>query len=288
MNESPESVTTYFINRWLILFTMVYSSVVRNKIIEVLASRNSLRAKEIYNKLKLDISYQAAVKMIKTMVDEAILDKEGLDYRLNKDFVIETISFAKTLEKNYVHQYYDTYNKITKDKEIVEVKFTKIVEIYEYIFGFLNYVASGSDKKEPLVAHVRNMFGFFCFSPDTQAHFKDLIDKTNLYVVVKTKNEWNNTISKLWQKLGARVICGLNFGGKDTICFNDIIIQISVEDTEMMEELNEFTNELDKLSGLNMNQIIHFMHERDTVIKVRILTDYKVANFLRKNTLKEF
>lgn len=264
---------------------MAYMSNIRNKIIHLLAKHDHLRAKKIYHLLGLDVSYQAVFKMIKQMVTEEILDKNGLDYFLNPNYINEMIQFVDELNLNEKDQYFSIYNKVMEG-EVVEEIFQKRVDMFEFISSFLNYMSVKKPHKYTLI-HANNIFCLLNSTQKTHDNVKSLVDNSNVYVVIKQNSEWADAVSKIWKRLRLNIKTGINFGGKDTYVYDNIVMRV-VTEGDGVDELKELARNTQKMSGLNVTELLYNVFEKNVRIKLEIAKDTRAANQLREKMLHEF
>ncbi len=77
----------------------------RESIIAILSRKFPLNIKKIYNAVKkeynLDLTYQAIFKLVKEMHEDGLLEKEGMEYRLNIGWIKQLEDELKIIKYNY-------------------------------------------------------------------------------------------------------------------------------------------------------------------------------------------
>jgi hypothetical protein len=263
-----------------------YNSDVRNGVIKVLAKYENLRAKQIYKLLNTNVSYQAAFKMIKSMVNENVLEADKLSYKLNSHFINDTLHFVEELKLNEKEKYASVCKKVKDKHETVTLKFNKQIELLNYIFGFLDY-CSTIQPNDYCFLHVANLYGIFSFPHDTYQHLSNVTRNTKFYIVVKQDTKWNEAITDLWKKLGINIRTGLNFGGKDCAVYKTVVLKVSCDESKI-SEIAENARQVQQLSNVNIMEMIYNMYEKDIEFTLEISNDPKFAGQIKERILSEF
>jgi len=263
-----------------------YHSDIRDNIIKVLAKYNNLRAKQIYRLLNTKVSYQAVFKMIKTMIDEKIIDQENLSYKLNSGYINEMLKFVDELKFQDNNKYSQICDKLKDSHEIISLKFKKQIDLITFIFGFLDYCSTVYPGDYCLL-HVSNLFGLFSLLPKSYESIKNISKNSKFFIVVKQDTKWNEAIVSLWRKLGINIKTGVNFGGKDCAVYRGVVLKIFIDDSKI-SELSELAKEVQRLSNVNVTEMIYNLYEKEIDFTLEISMDVKFSSSLKDRLLNWF
>lgn len=265
---------------------MIYNSQIRNKIIKTLAKYKTLRAKEIYRILRLKVSYQAVFKMIKSMVDENILEQKKLEYSLNEKFIEETIEFVEELKLDEKEKYGSVCEKVKDKKETVTLKFHKQIELIKYIFGFLDY-CSTIEPNDYCLFHISSLYGIFSLPKEIAKNIEHLSKNTKVYMIARQDTKWNEVVCDFFQKLGIHIKTGVNFGGKDTIIYKNVVLRIVCNEKDS-EELFDMARRIYQESNINVTDFLYNLYDKEIEFTLEIFCDPKFASQMKDRFLDEF
>ncbi len=201
----------------------------KSQIVGILSKEWPLSCRKIYNRLTKekgsDITYQAAHKAVIQMVDEGILEKSGLDYSINLDWLNRIGRFSRDVTDAYS----EGSQKIPLDSDTTQHNFQSGYEAIRFLlenFSEGKFTPLNSEKIR-IVAKVQHMWNPFVLMPKDFAIVRGLSGKIEVKIACKGETSLDSIVSKFYNSIGIQTILGAEVSeSPEIIAIGDSLIQI--------------------------------------------------------------
>jgi hypothetical protein len=151
---------------------MIFDSRLKNNqpeslILDILAKKPRLTSKEIFEyfskKYPKKMTIQGFYKVIRKMLDDRILLKEGMHISLDSFWINKVIEFSKNIESTYLQQRSSSSNILLEEGENKDFEFNNVIEMDNLWSHSMNIVRNYYEKNEhsDKNAYSRNYFSVF-------------------------------------------------------------------------------------------------------------------------------
>ena len=254
----------------------------KSLIIKILSENHSLSLKELHARLQKlkQLSYQATHKAVSEMVNEEILEKNGKDLQINKEWIEKMNKFTQNLQS--------TKNTPTPNNTGVSQTyiFDNFVEYARFVIRFFLDIPNPENKEGIcILTHSWPLFGM---SNTDYELLKRLFSETKFYEVVKNATPLDIAFSKTVEQIGKIVKLPVKY---DSNC--DIVVK--GEHIFQAFYTEEFAKTFDTLykkhTTMNddvMNELITNIMAPKTKITVNIFKDKELAEKITKDVLDKY
>jgi len=257
----------------------------KNVIILILAAEQQLTAKKIYNRVKkegFNISYHAVYKALKQFCSYGVLDKEGKNYKINENWILETKKFIENMLNKGVNK---TPLQNLNEFGIISLKFDAQIEMGRFLLKFVSDEVRNSNSKQ-IVANWNFIWIPTFLSREEYEILNGFMRKLDAYILCKQKNVMDEWAAQFWLNMKAKVKLGVNsYLAQDIISVGDKLIQIYWPEV-VKRELESLRKQ--DISKADMNEVYHIIVEKKTEINVVILKNQKIASGIRREIIEEF
>ncbi len=261
------------------------------KIIQVLAERWPLSAKEIHREIVKkgeEISYQAIHKTLLALIDSHVVSRQGNAFQLNRDWISGIKKYFAELEEKY----YGTSGKYEFDERKVETiwKFTDYSTMSLTLAKLLmskKLVGKASSVGIGLLRHGVFPLDFSFY--DFDLLLKMVGYSKGGYGLIESDTPLDRWVAGQYLKAG---MTGVKYGVKDLNLKKDFIVhgEHYVEITyskDTIEFLDKFFSETKGIEGLYQN----FMKKKTSNkldITVRIVKNPEMAQFIKQQMIQKY
>lgn len=265
----------------------------KDQIINVLSYDWPLSARRIYNFVKKKysngVTYQAIYKAISQMLAEKILIKTKEGYQLNLVWIKEIHDQTEMIRVNYYSEQRATLLDNENMDSIRVFIFKTWFDVEKYLYYLQkNYIAKAKEKQIVCVHQNHEWQPLFYFRADYNWYeqIRKLGHKTlKLCSGSSAADRW---ASDVYKKFGAKVKTNAKCADNSEIMvFSDLVIQVYIPE-DLKKKLDEALIKAKKLEDLDLHWLIQNVFEKDTEIKVVINKDAKIADEIRKQTIRQF
>lgn len=178
----------------------------KNLVINVLlvSNNNGLSVidirKEIKNKEGVSITYQGINKILTTFREENIVTKENNNWKINKEWIDNTISVLnsyKNQEKTPVY-----------NKELRKISFPTMSKALDFIITNIENDKLRNGGERIFITHVKNI-GFFRVEKNQMNFLRTIAKNTEVHVLMEGKNLINRLVGKYFKTFGFNVYMGV-------------------------------------------------------------------------------
>lgn len=265
----------------------------KDQIINVLSYDWPLSARKIYNLVKKrygnGITYQAVYKAIVQMLQEKILAKTKEGYQLNLKWIKEIHDQTEMIRANYYSEQRATLLDNENLDSIRVFIFKAWFDVEKYLYYLQkNYVKNSKEKQMICVHQSHEWQPLFYFRAEYN-WFDSIAKQGHKTLKLCSGNSFaDRWASEIYKKLGAKSKTNAKCADNcELMVFSDLVIQIYIPE-ELKRNLEQALNKVNKLENLDLNWLIKNVFEKETEIKVVINKDKKIADEIRKQTIRQF
>ncbi len=265
----------------------------KDQIINILTRRYPLKTKAVYASIKKEyassVTYQAVHKLLKELVDEGVLVKEELSYKISAEWLKKVSDFLNFVEKSYKDQrpLVPGPSKIDKIGEITAMEFEGLADLDIF---FMDYEAKFHKKqKDGLVvwaakhyhwpfAYSKNMF-------DVQETKEEKKDSYKIFGSATNLDKWS---MKFYKQLGVNVVFYKNAAQKgDIAVYGDEILEIRYG-KELIDAMDNFFKKNKDFEKIDLTGFFKDVLNKKTKINVTLQKNSYIAEKIVKDSLRLF
>jgi hypothetical protein len=252
----------------------------KDTIIAILSREWPLSAKEIYMRLKRErtsaLTYQAAHKTIKQLLEQKVIEKEGKGYQLDKEWIKNLQDFGHSL-----HSAYSQDRKYGKD--------FVATSLYEADMFILDFVVDNLPEKKTEMAWLWSHYWIPLFLSMKEYQKLSLAaEKMDVYSVVRGKTSIDKWCAQFWGKAGAHTTFGKDYGNwPDTVAFNGIVLQ-AYYPKDIMKELEKTFSKAKKFGDLDIKKLFDNLFLKKTRISIITTRNQELAEQALQEAKKHF
>lgn len=262
------------------------STDLKDLVISVLSIEWPLSAKQIHHKIVREhgkqVTYQAVHKVLKAMLSEGIIELKEKDYQLNIDWIKKVHFLSEQLEKTYL----DKKTVFDPNKEVNNLAFNTLIEMYRFIVASLVLVPNPENK--PGLCVWRHCWGMIGASNQEFGLIKKALTEKKHFSICNGNTvldkAFSNTLEKLGKKNRLGVPCAIDC---DTIIEGDYVAQIYYSE-DIRRDLDKVFDKVKKIEDLDVSWFLENVLNRKTKITVIVTKNPDVADNLREQFLKHF
>jgi len=265
----------------------------KDQIINILTRKYPLKTKAIYNSIKKDyanpVTYQAIHKLLKELVDEGVLVKEELSYKINQEWLKKVSEFLNFVEQSYKNQrpLVPGPSKVDRVGEITVMEFESLADLDIF---FMNYEEKFHGKKNNkvvvwLAKHYHWPFAYSKKMFDVQERKEE---KKNSYKIFRSSTQLDEWSMKFYKQLGVNVIFDKNAAQKDDIAvYGDEILEIKY-DKELVNAMDDFFKKNKDFDRINLLGFFKNILNKKTKINLTLQKNSYIAERIVKESLRLF
>lgn len=265
----------------------------KDQIINILARRYPLKTKAIYFSIKKEyansVTYQAVHKLLKELVDESVLTKEDLSYKINPGWLKSVSNFLSFVEQSYKNQksLVPGPSKVTQIGEIKVMEFESLADLDMF---FIDYEEKFHRKqKEGIVLWAAKHYHWpFAYSKkmfDVQETKKE---KKNSYKIFRSSTQLDKWSMNFYKQLGVNVTFDKNSAQKgDIAVYGPDILEIKYS-KELVTAIDNFFNKNKDFDRINLLGFFKDILNKKIKIEVTLQRNSYIAERIIKDSLRLF
>ncbi|MFH1391951.1 MAG: hypothetical protein ABIH20_06580 [Candidatus Diapherotrites archaeon] len=258
----------------------------KSNILSLLGERQSLSAKQIHSELKSQYannsSYQAVHKMLKEMQITGILKEYNHQYTIEINWIANTKKHLENIEKTA-----KTLNaEELREKKILYFEFDTFIEIAEFVL--FEFSTLPNPNKDPYTSLTYHIWPTLALSNNQFRRLKEFLTTTKSYILAASNTPLDKMAIKAFEKHGTKVKTGKELPfTPDTLVQGDFIAYVYF-DYKGKKLYDQFSKATKSLTNLNISEIFNTLFETQFKHKILVIHNPKIAEEIRRNTLKEF
>ncbi len=239
-----------------------------------------------YNK---SVSFQAVRKAVLQLVNEGVLEKEGKEFLVSKEWILKVIKFGNVLQK----QYFTTEHKGSKvqvGKNTTIYTLPALVDL-DYMWNGIIKQALNDPKAEKIITFKSVHFWFLIATLAQETELmKELIRKgVKIYYICYGNTTLDKWTVKMYNNMGvhARLLprpknftSGLNIG-----TYGDMLVQ-SQHPLELTKKIDSFFQRSNSIQDASLIDITDLVTEKGE-ITLQVLHDPLVAETMRNEIIRQ-
>jgi len=265
----------------------------KDRIINILARRYPLKTKAIYASIKKEyaspVTYQAIHKLLRELVDDGVLVKEELSYRINPEWLKKTSDFLAYVEQSYKNQksLVPGPSKVDKIGAITVMEFDSLADMDIF---FMDYEEKfhKKEKDKVIVWIARHYHWPFAYSKkmfDVQERKKEKKESYKIFGNLANLDRW---AMKFYRQLGVNVIFNKNTKQTgDIAVYGDEILEIKY-DEELLAAMDDFFKKNKDFEKIDLAGFFKNILNQKTKITVILQKNNYIAEKIVKESLRLF
>jgi len=263
----------------------------KQQIIDVLSAEFPLTAKKVYNALKrryqIGSTYVAVYQHMRELVDQGVVMKEGLEYRLDGKWIERTRQFAINTENNY--------SALLNGSEIAKIDDAKVLvfDSFEQYFHFAEairerYVKStnGSGTICWLGTHAG---GPIFFMKDRLKSIRNTIEKNiKYYIAIRGDAQLDRTMANFYRSMGVNSITGANDKDIHTIGIYGDTLLFLIFSEDLRQAINNVFENANGLSDVNIGPAFEEILGKERKLFAIMTSNKDLAEKYRNSIIKLF
>jgi len=261
-------------------------------IVKILAEKQGLNAKQIYDTIKTSekqFSYQAIHKALQKLQGEGVVEKIGKNYSLSQNWIASLKQFVEFSE----HE--TTRTILSEDTTWPQnLQFCTLMELGKFMLdGLIEIVSSlynASGQKPVLVALWKHVWPGIVFGEEDYRKLIELGKKKRGFVLSNGTCFADKFFGSYYEKMGHKVKYGVkNIGNCDTVVVGDYIFQVYYT-PELKKKWSETYTKMSssRKRDLAMGEFFTLIHDYKTKINVVINKNVGVAEQIKREMLQHF
>ncbi len=266
----------------------------RDLVIEILSKDWPLSPKSIYNRVKKQnlkqITYQAVFKVIKKMLEEAILDKNDGKYSLDLAWINQSKEFFDQIESTYTKGSSDRVPFINAHMhDYVKYSFDTLQDLAIFVVKY--FLDFPNPKKKPIALR---LFTVYTQIGQPSSNIKKIIKfarKNDFYVICKHKTLYDRFMAKAYKKIDKKMNFALGVDCSDEVDYfviGDYVARIFFPPNSK-KRINRFRKESKSLYTFNLKDLLHNMYKKTSIPTTIIIErDPEIAKRVRESIMNYF
>ncbi len=261
----------------------------KDLIIGALIEEWPLTAKQLFNRvsenLNNGVTYLAVHKTIKQLFEADIIERDGVKYKLSKNWVDNVKKFGDALGTIY-----STHGKIPFNYSFEKplfLTFTNFSDVGRFVIHEFHGSVSYPITKETLCfwTHHWPVIGF---SNKEYEFVSKLFASGKSYSATRGKTALDRLFDGIFSKLGKKTKIGVNFSAQqDTFVHDDLVLQVFFP-SELIEELDKIYSSIKTINIETLNNLFSELLSKETKINIIIFKSPELADILRSEMLTIF
>ncbi len=256
----------------------------KNAIISLLVEEQSLKAKQIHEKLEknhgINVSYQAVHKSLSELEQSGVVTKTSSEYKIDKNWVDNLEIFAK----NFLEQHYGSSDFVDTQTIVTNSLYETDMVLLEAALKMLENM----EEKPILCIQWHHAWVPLFLNKKTYAAIKELIHRVDLYDLIKGETVVDKWCAKYWIERGVKLKLGVDLGNSaDLVILGDHIVQVFYPQ-ELRKELGKAFSSVSKFSELNTGELFEKVFMKPTKITIVTMRNKLLAEQLRRETMNHF
>ncbi|MBS3123115.1 hypothetical protein J4437_00610 [Candidatus Woesearchaeota archaeon] len=239
-----------------------------------------------YNK---SFSFQAVRKAVLQLVEEGVLEKEGKEFSVNKEWILKVIKFGNTLQR----QYFTTEHKGSKVQVSGNTTFYTLPTLVDLDYMWNGLIRQAlNDQKTVKVITFKSVHFWFLIATLAQETelIKEMIKRgIKLYYICYGNTALDKWTVEMYNKIGVHIkllpkpknfTSGLNMG-----TYGNMLIQ-SQHPPELTKKIDAFFQKCKNPQDASLTDITELVTEK-CEINLQVLGDPLVAETIRKDIIRQ-
>jgi len=259
-------------------------------IVNVLYISGPLNAKKVHAKLKehgAGISYQAAHKALKKMVENEVLTSEEGNFSINPDWISNMKSFISSFDMK-PNSIKDIFSKLDSGKT-VSFTVNNDMEMGYFVLDFAHHFNDVKSPKDgPMILNFHFMWTILPLSARQFMMLKEIINKRGVYATSHENSIYEEIMKRHWENAGAKVAINVPdcASTSEVIILGEYIINIFWNPDHLKMNL-EFTRAVKDEKSLDYNEFYKVLGAL-TKTEFVIIKSKEAAEYTRKKSLSYF
>jgi len=269
---------------------------VREAIIMVLSKAWPLTARKIYNNIRKDgfsITYQAVHKVLKEMVGDEILLKEGTAYSIRPDWLENKKKYYDIIIDKISNDHKPSNEEVV-NSELTKLEFTCLYEYYVRILDLFYHIAempypTPAESEGPISAHLYHMYWIFSATDKNDKDIRFIMKHSpESFFICNGNTTTDRLIAKYFNELGINVKTGVSCAEAcDIFTGGGFVIQTFFP-KNLKKDLDKIFGNFEKNSTANIISIFDRMYHNKTDIQVIISKNPKLEKQIYEETKSYF
>lgn len=265
----------------------------KDQIINILTRRYPLKAKAIYASIKKEyassVTYQAVHKLLKELVDEEVLKKKKLSYKINPGWLKKVSDFLNSVEQSYKNQksLVPGPSRVDKIGEITLMEFDSLADMDIF---FMDYEEKfHKQKKKNKVVWLANHYHWpFAYSKKMFDVQERKEEKKNSYKIFGSSTQLDKWSMKFYKQLGVNVIFDKKIQKKEDIAvYGDDIFEIKYSE-ELVTAMDNFFKNNKDFERINLSEFFKNILNKKTKITVTLQNNSYIAEKIVNESIRVF
>jgi hypothetical protein len=252
----------------------------KESIIQILAEKQPLTAKEIHNSMKRQgkngHTYQATHKAIKEMVGQSVLVEADKKYSISGKWVEGISEFGKSIRKTK-----------TGNEEVV---LDSLYEVDTFLLDFVKeHPPSTITTEKPFLGlHWNHLWVPLFLTNEVYATVKEMEPLFDMHSLSKGSTHLDKWCESFWKKIGMKVKTGAKISDMvDLMIYNGYVLEVHYP-KEIREELDRYYNKIKRIEELDADYLFKNVFLKKIKIPVTITKNAALANQMEMETRAMF
>jgi len=254
----------------------------KDAIISLLSEEQGLTAKQLHSRIKrqkgLNISYQAAHKMLKELEQNKTITKKGRNYSLNIDWIEGIEKFSSSFKENFFGK------ELSSPKTFV---LNSMSEVDEFLLNLFNVVFEAEGKKALYMQWAHYWIPLF-LDKKVYRKFKEILLSVPAFGAVLGNTPVDVWCEKFWKDSGVKVKTGVKpHNHSDIIVYGDFIAEVFYS-SEIRNKVDDFFASVKKVESVDWNAFYEKVFRKKTKIVVYIQRNPEIAGIMKEQIKSYF
>lgn len=283
-----KDITNYYIVITVLVQWNGEASEAKEQIIGILAEQFPLTAKRLYNLMKKrymsGTTYHAVYKQLRELVKKGVVVKNGTQYRLSEEWMVNTRRFLSTVENNYAAE---KLNGASVDC-VRLLSFKSQTDFYNFIESMRNNFIRENKSKEILWV-VNHAWGPLFFMNSAAESIKEA--KKNgikFYMCIRGGSMLDKVVADFYKSMNIKHVT-YNIGSKNNysiyIYGNELILVDHPQDVS--EQIDVVFKRTKKMSDINLGRLYQCVMQKEQPVQAIIVKNRRFVERY-KNTIKSY
>ncbi len=259
----------------------------RDLLIKILGEEWPLTIKQIHLRVAKEsgqsISYQAVHKLVLSLFEEGILQKDANAYSLSFEWIRKMHKSTELLEETYLKKKYSLAD--LKENSSINLNFTNIMDMVRFVV--FDFFAFEDTENKPIACKVWNAWPPIALNDQEFQRFTKILAKKKFYQLVTNETSLDKMSAKCLTEMGAKtkvgIPCDLDF---DVLVSADFVAIVHFP--KVKRQFRTVLKAIKFLNGPGLRTLYRFLFQTKVDIFVTVTKNSELAERLRKDVLDYF
>jgi hypothetical protein len=255
---------------------------IKSVVIDVLSNSPNITAKQIFNKIKkqgISTTYHGTYDCIRKMVDDGILVREEVKYRLCPVWVDRTVTKVQNIKTKCDKDNDDIFSNASSVESVQFLTFNTFSDVSEFVIKYRNRFVETANKGDEMIWLGNHTWGPLFYRKDSRDGLGRAIKKgIKMFIGIRGNTVLDETVCKFYSDMGIENV-KLNLGNLNnliTIIYKDRLLIIT-EPHEIVDKMEHIFQNTKSITDIDLGIIFKEVFDREILYHVFVVKNKEIV-----------